>query len=121
MLNFSSFRKVNRAEVLHSHAIAQTTLGGQVGAGDTTSFQQRLEREKQRTIIGGYETASLNHAPKKEFMMNRPKPTAAPAPQVQKTTDVVRGRQAYNANRGSLGVPTRAFTEPPKRSYNPYG
>lgn len=122
MINFSSFRPVKREEVLHSSVFAQAAAGSRVGTSDTTTFAQRVERDKSRTLVDGYNRANLLQNYQREALPSKSSPTgtpsvATPPPKV----DVIRTHQAYNAGRsGSLSVPTRAFREPPARTYNPY-
>ena len=122
MINFSSFRPVKREEVLHSSAFAQAAAGSHVGTSDGTTFAQRVERDKSRTLIDGYNRANLLQNYQREPVASPPNPVGAPPiPTPSPKIDVVRNHQAFNAGRGgSLSVPTRAFREPPTRIYNPY-
>ena len=120
MVSFSSFRPVKREEVLHSSAFAQAAAGSHVGTSDGTTFAQRVEREKSRTIIGGYDQAGIRHSYRAESKNAGPNPLARPVQTIGKVDIVRPSRQSFNANRGAVAVPSRPFREPPTRGFNPY-
>ncbi len=121
MINFSSFRPVKREEVLHSSVFAQTAAGSHVGATDRTTFAQRQEREKSRTLIHGYDQAGVHSTYREESKPVIPGNSVARPTQGIGKIDIVRpSRQSFNATRGPVNVPMRPFREPQSRGFNPY-
>lgn len=90
--------KVNDEEIFHSSGYAQVASGNNLGSTSSVTFNQRLQVEKNRSVIGSYRHSSIgglydrpriNNTVRPAERLKRPiilmkRPAPRPSPQPQK-------------------------------------
>lgn len=95
----------------HSHGLAKVNNSEQIGSTTSTSFNQRLEIENNRQIVGSYAKSTIGNS--RSFI--RPKAVLKP--------DISTSRSQLNIPKqrtNKINVAPRGFTEPAGRTYNPF-
>lgn len=96
------------ATPFHTHGFAKVASGNNLGAVSTTSFNERIQIESSRKLVGDYKRSALGSA----HNLARPK--------VVRSSVARSGINLRSSPRRGGGVPARGFREPPSRGYNPY-
>jgi len=95
----------------HSHGLAKLARGEQIGSTANISFNERLELENNRRVIGGYNKSSIGSA----YSAIKPK-TVDKVDESLKRSQLIMPQSRTN----KLNVQPRKFTEPSIRNYNPF-
>ena len=96
---------------LHSSGYAEAANAGHIGSVSPTSYGQRQQLEQSRQSVGSYNRSIIGQS----YGVQRAK-SVAPG------NDVARTSMRSRSGSGLPGAttPTRGFSEPSSRPYNPY-
>lgn len=94
----------------HSSGFAQVASGNRVGSVGNTSFSQRQQIENNRRLVYGYNRSVIGNP----CSVSRPKPI------LNNLVRPANGSSLQQHNSTHIPSPTRRFSEPPVRGYNPF-
>lgn len=138
----SQFNDEPDKQLFHSSGVLGSTDAETLGATSTETFEQRRQLRYRRKLIDDYKSAGVMHSYRLDAKMQQSRQSSAqPASQdapsrtaeLRSSTpariDVIKAPKTRHSNRGAQGAAgtssvarpaPRAFSEPSRRSYNPY-